>query len=61
PWGLGRGIHAADTPAQPTRAALDDFRAVHHGINRKSRERKAEKPRQCRGFSCSAESTLGCR
>ena len=25
PWGLGRGIHAADTPAPPTHPALDSF------------------------------------
>ncbi len=42
-------------PARPWTLSV----RVQHGINRKSRERKAEKPRQCRGFSCAAEPMLG--
>ncbi|WP_323162644.1 hypothetical protein, partial [Stenotrophomonas maltophilia] len=44
-------------PARPWTLSV----RVHHGINRRSEKQNAEKPRQCRGFSCSAEPMLGYR
>ncbi len=44
PWGLGRGIHAADTPAPPTHPALDSFLPPAHttGRSREKAEAKAK-------------------
>ncbi len=42
PWGLGRGIHAADTPPDPTAPAPDSFRAPRpRKIKRKEQKRVA--------------------
>ncbi|WP_206753334.1 hypothetical protein, partial [Stenotrophomonas maltophilia] len=45
PWGLGRGIHAADTPPEPTRPATDRFL---RGQPRKTEEKNKGKSRSLR-------------
>ncbi len=58
PWGLGRGIHAADTPANPSRPASDNFR-VRPPRKRKKKSRSKGKSAWPAAL-CRAEPTLGC-
>ncbi|CAM0123249.1 hypothetical protein SMJ63A_30350 [Stenotrophomonas geniculata] len=60
PWGLGRGIHAADTPATPTRPTSDSLLArpvdPRHARMKRSHERMFLNECFCRAEPCSAPS-----
>ncbi|MGB0401560.1 hypothetical protein, partial [Stenotrophomonas sp.] len=50
PCGLGRGIHAADTPANPTRPAPDSFRArPAHGEEKEDQEQQQQQQQKAAG------------